>query len=67
MMRQIINRFPLVTYTFYFELNAMSRDMLGMSFPANPIWKRISMFPNKWNNIEASSSSLIPTSQVSRT
>ena len=67
MMRQSIHGFPPVTYSFYYELDAMSREMLAVSFPASPIWKRISILANKWTDVEASSSSPVPISQVSRT
>ena len=45
MMRQTINGLPPITYSFYSELDAISREMLVVSFPANPTWKRISSFP----------------------
>ena len=67
MMRQTINGLPLVTYSFYSELDAISREMLAVPFPANPIWKRITMFANKWTNVENYSSALVPVSQFSRT
>ena len=67
MMRQIVNGLPPVTYSFYSELDAINREMLAVSSPTNPIWQRISMFANKQTDIEASSSALVPTSQISIT
>ena len=37
MMRQTINGFPPVTCSFYSDFDAISREMLAVSFPANPI------------------------------
>jgi hypothetical protein len=62
MMRQTINGLPLVAYSFYSELDAISREMLALSFLANPIWQRISMFSNKWNDIEVYSYFLVTIS-----
>ena len=67
MMRQFIDGLPFVTYSFYFELDAISREMLAVSFPASPTWKRILMFDSKWTYLENSSSTLVSVSQVSRT
>ena len=47
MTRKIINGLPPITYSFYSELDAISRDMLAVSFPINPTWQRISMFASK--------------------
>lgn len=62
MMRQTINGLLPVTYSFYSELDAISREMLAMSFPANPTWQRILMFVSKWIDLENSSSALVPIS-----
>ena len=67
MMRQTINGLPSATYYFYSELDAISGEMLAVSFPANQTWKRILMFASKWTNQENSSSALVPVSQVPRT
>lgn len=67
MMRQTINGLPSVTYSFYSELDAINREMLAVSFLANPTWQRILMFSSKWTDLENSSSALVPVSQVSRT
>lgn len=37
-MRQTINGFPPVTYSFNSELDAINREMLAVSFLANPTW-----------------------------
>lgn len=65
MTRQIIDGLPPLTYVFYSEQDAVSREMLAVSFPANPTWKRVSTFANKWN-VPESSSTLDTTSQDSR-
>jgi hypothetical protein len=62
MLRKIVNGLSPVTYSFYSELDVISREMLVVPFPTNPIWQRIYMFSNKWNDIEASSYSLVPIS-----
>ena len=62
MIRETINELPPVTYSFYFDLDAINIEMLAVSFPTNPIWQRISMFANKWTNVENSSSALVPIS-----
>ena len=54
-------------HLIYIELDAISREMLAVYFPGNPISQRISMFANKWTDVEASSSALVPISQDSRT
>ena len=62
MTRKIINGLPPITYSFYSELDAISREMLTVYFLENPIWQRISMFSNKWTDFEAYSSSLVTIS-----
>lgn len=67
MMRRTVNGFPSVTYSFYFELDAINREMLAVSFPANPTWQRILMFASNWTTQEKYSSSIVSVSQVPRT
>ena len=52
--KQVIYVLPPVTYAFHSELDAIKREMLGVSFPSTSIWKRISMFVDKWNVPESS-------------
>ena len=66
MMRRTVNGLPSVTYSFYFELDAINIEILAISFPANPTWQRIFMFDSKWTNQENSSSALVSASQVPR-
>ena len=54
-IRKVIFGLPPSSYNFYFELEVISREMLATYFLANSIWKRISMFANKWNIIESPS------------
>lgn len=51
MMRQTIDGLPPITYSFYFDLDAISREMLAVSFPANPTRQRIFMFSSKWSDL----------------
>ena len=67
MMRRTINGSPSVTYSFYSELDAINKEMLAVSFPANMNWKMILMFSIKWISQENSSSSIVMVSQVLRT
>ena len=67
MMKHIVDGLPAVTYSFYSNLDAISREMLAISFLSNPNWQRILMFANKWINQENSSSAIVSVSQVSRT
>ena len=39
-LRKTINGLPPVTYSFYSELDAISREMLAISFPSNPTRKK---------------------------
>ena len=47
--KKVIVGLPLVSYTFYSELDAVNIEMLAISFPSTSVWKRISMFVDKWN------------------
>ena len=67
MMRRTINGLPSVTYSFYFELDAINREMLAVYFPDIPTWQRILMFASKWTNQENYSSGIVSISQVLRT
>ena len=66
MMRRTVNGFPSITYSFYFELDAINKEMLVVYFPATPTWKMILMFDRKWTNQKNYSSSFVPVSQVPR-
>ena len=67
MMKHTIDRLPTVTRSFYSKLDAINREMLVVSFPANPTCQRILMFACKWTNQENSSSAIVPVSQIPRT
>lgn len=62
MTRQVINGLPPLTYAFYYELDAINRDTLVVSFSTKPIWQRVSTFDNKWN-IPEEPSTLATTSR----
>ena len=50
-MKQIVLSLPPITYFFYSDLDANSRETLALSFPANSVWERISAFTARWTKL----------------
>ena len=62
MMKETVISLPPITYLFYSELDADSRETLFVSFSANSIWQRISTFSSRWTGSKGSSSFSMNTS-----
>ena len=53
-VRKVIVSLPLVTYTFYLEIKEINIEMLAVYFPSSSIWKKVSIFVDKWNVSDSS-------------